>query len=84
MTDVEEKPGIISSKERSPQAFAIGGSSSCEIRFRDLKFSVLVKGQGKVSKDRKYILKGITGICVPGRLLAIMGSSGAGKTTVCF
>jgi ABC-type glutathione transport system ATPase component len=84
MVDVEEKHGIISSKESSPQLVSIGGSTPCEIRFRDLKYSVLVKGQGKISKDRKYILKGITGKCVPGRLLAIMGSSGAGKTTVSF
>ena len=54
----------------------------CDITFTDIIFSVPLKGPGSTAKERKNILKGISGRCVPGRLLAIMGSSGAGKTTV--
>lgn len=55
---------------------------SFTIQFNDIKYSVQEKGPDASAK-RKYILKGISGACVPGRLQAIMGSSGAGKTTVC-
>lgn len=35
-----------------------------------------------VSKEKKYILKDVSGIAEPGRLVAIMGPSGAGKTSL--
>jgi ABC-type multidrug transport system fused ATPase/permease subunit len=38
-------------------------------------------GKGKLVKQQKQILKDITGTFSPGRLVAIMGASGAGKTS---
>ena len=57
------------------------GSNGYHIEFSDVKFSVQTRGPEKQG-ERKYILKGITGMCQPGRLCAMMGSSGAGKTTL--
>ena len=47
-------------------------SPSFDIEFRNLKFSV----------PGKEILKGVSGYCKSGRILAILGQSGAGKSTV--
>lgn len=47
-----------------------------QIDFEDVCFHV------QLASGRKDILKSISGSCKPGRLLSIMGSSGAGKTTV--
>lgn len=70
----------IANGDGSPKTLDVHGSFT--INFNDIKYSVQEKGPDKSAK-RKYILKGISGACVPGRLQAIMGSSGAGKTTVC-
>lgn len=70
----------IANGDGSPKTLDLHGSFT--IYFNDIKYSVQEKGPDKSAK-RKYILKGISGACVPGRLQAIMGSSGAGKTTVC-
>jgi len=43
-----------------------------DIEFRSLRFSV----------PGKDILKGVSGHCKAGRILAILGQSGAGKSTV--
>ncbi|EIE18763.1 hypothetical protein COCSUDRAFT_45222 [Coccomyxa subellipsoidea C-169] len=50
-----------------------------DIEFRDLRFSVPSK---KVGKPHTLILKGVSGYCRSSRLTAIMGASGAGKTTL--
>jgi len=54
------------------------------LTFKDLSYSVRVKN--KNSSGPKYIqreiLKNISGICRPGELTAIMGASGAGKTSL--
>ena len=47
-------------------------SGGFEITFSNLRFNV----------PGKEILKGISGYCKPGRILAILGQSGAGKSTV--
>ena len=49
------------------------------IAFDKLTYSV----QPKTGGPPLAILKGISGSVLPSRVLAIMGSSGAGKTTVC-
>lgn len=60
--------------------------SQVELKFSDIRFSVstspvkaLIMG-GKVGT--KDILKGVSGIAKTGQILAIMGSSGAGKTSL--
>ncbi|GIL42549.1 hypothetical protein Vafri_515 [Volvox africanus] len=56
--------------------------------FQDLRYLVPnpCKGQkgadGTLAPDKLELLKGITGFAVPGSMTALMGGSGAGKTTV--
>ena len=54
------------------------GDDGVDITFTNLKF--LVKDQK--SGEELSILKGVSGACINSRVLAIMGSSGAGKTTL--
>ncbi|GMF46956.1 unnamed protein product [Phytophthora fragariaefolia] len=49
------------------------------IAFQDLRYSVPKPGSPKESLE---LLKGISGFAEPGTLTALMGSSGAGKTTL--
>lgn len=49
----------------------VATSPGFDIEFRNLRFSV----------PGKEILKGVSGYCKPGRILAILGQSGAGKST---
>lgn len=39
-------------------------------------------GSGKEFVARKHLLKNVTGVAYSGELLAVMGASGAGKTTL--
>eukprot|EP00742_Colponemidia_sp_Colp-10_P017271 GILJ01019851.1.p1 GENE.GILJ01019851.1~~GILJ01019851.1.p1 ORF type:complete len:1409 (-),score=187.18 GILJ01019851.1:37-3678(-) len=54
--------------------------------WRDLKYYVTVKNiddkSGKTGTVRKPLLSGVNGFSKPGTLTALMGSSGAGKTTL--
>lgn len=60
------------------------------VAFRDLSFHVQVKDPsapspglcGSVPMTTKRILHGLNGVFQQGRLTAIMGASGAGKTTM--
>lgn len=45
-----------------------------ELQFKELGFVV----HDRASRSAKRILSGVSGSCVPGRLFAIMGPSGAG------
>ncbi|KAG5539776.1 hypothetical protein RHGRI_020105 [Rhododendron griersonianum] len=58
---------------------------SLSIAFNDIKYSVdmpqEMKAQG-IPEDRLELLKGVTGSFRPGVLTALMGVSGAGKTTL--
>ncbi|CAN0470121.1 unnamed protein product, partial [Hapterophycus canaliculatus] len=57
-----------------------------ELRFRDIHFRVEVSKTtafligGKAGM--KHILKGVSGAVASGQILAIIGSSGAGKTSL--
>ncbi|XVE60165.1 hypothetical protein DITRI_Ditri05aG0106000 [Diplodiscus trichospermus] len=51
------------------------------LKFEDVKYKVPVRG-GKNSDAEKYILHGVTGLAHPGEVLALMGPSGGGKTTL--
>jgi ABC-type transport system involved in cytochrome bd biosynthesis fused ATPase/permease subunit len=53
-----------------------------EIVFRDLQFSVPVVDPVTKEQSIKRVLKGVTGVFRPGRLTVILGSSGAGKTSL--
>ncbi|KAE8721104.1 ABC transporter G family member 22 [Hibiscus syriacus] len=51
------------------------------LKFEDVTYKIPVKGE-KNSDANKYILHGITGLVHPGEVLALMGPSGGGKTTL--
>ncbi|XVE95658.1 hypothetical protein REPUB_Repub02eG0117600 [Reevesia pubescens] len=51
------------------------------LKFEDVKYKTPIKGE-KSSDAEKYILHGITGLVHPGEVLALMGPSGGGKTTL--
>jgi ABC-type glutathione transport system ATPase component len=53
-------------------------SATYLLEFSDLVYSVKPKRRGS---SRLTILHGVSGRCEAGRLLALMGASGAGKTT---
>mmetsp|Transcript_50052 Transcript_50052/g.89833 ORF Transcript_50052/g.89833 Transcript_50052/m.89833 type:complete len:652 (-) Transcript_50052:66-2021(-) len=52
------------------------------LTFRDLSYAVDIKKTKEVPAHQKQILQGLSGACKAGRLLAIMGPSGAGKTSL--
>lgn len=57
-----------------------------ELRFKDLRVSVNISKMKAFftgcKSGKKDILKGISGIVASGQILAIIGSSGAGKTSL--
>ncbi|RLN88946.1 hypothetical protein BBJ28_00016558 [Nothophytophthora sp. Chile5] len=52
------------------------------VAFKDLCYTVSVPGGSGKSSQSLELLKGITGYALPGSLTALMGSTGAGKTTL--
>lgn len=57
-----------------------------DFRFRDIRFTVEVsKTKAAVMGEKagvKEILKGVSGVVASGQILAIVGASGAGKTSL--
>lgn len=51
------------------------------LQFQDVKHKVAA-AKGMKSSNAEYILHGITGSVLPGEVLALMGPSGGGKTTL--
>lgn len=67
----------------APRQHSIGldDATRMQIVYRDLKYTVQVKDKETKSFIKKDILKGLNGVIQPGRTTAVMGASGAGKTT---
>ena len=53
------------------------GKGTYTLAFKDISYFVKLQG-GKT----KQILHGVSGTCVSGQLVALMGPSGAGKTSL--
>jgi ATP-binding cassette subfamily G (WHITE) protein 1 len=86
------------SAEYSESSFAAGNSEvainirnsvivrsteASQIVFKDLTFTVPLKPiKGSKKAEEKTILRQISGVFKPGRMTAIMGASGAGKTSL--
>ncbi|XP_004237766.1 ABC transporter G family member 22 isoform X1 [Solanum lycopersicum] len=51
------------------------------LKFQDVKYTVALKGVEN-SDTEKCILQGVSGSACPGEILALMGPSGGGKTTL--
>ncbi|KAL3896285.1 MAG: hypothetical protein SGCHY_004168 [Lobulomycetales sp.] len=67
-------------KTTSENLKPIPQDEQCIIQFRDINFSVSKKVKRKV--ETKVILRGVSGVFKPGRITAVMGASGAGKTSL--
>jgi len=53
-----------------------------QLAYKNVSFNVEVKGNKRGEKETRNILNGCSGVFQPGRLTAIMGASGAGKTSL--
>ena len=56
-----------------------------ELRFEDVWFAYdgpHVAGDGGLQGEREWVLRGVSFVASPGRTLAIVGHTGAGKTTI--
>ena len=51
------------------------------MQFEDVKYTISSK-EKRDENSEKFILQGITGCVEPGEVLALMGPSGGGKTTL--
>lgn len=80
--DVENGRGVMTDslyESSVDEIRTLAADGTYTLHFQNLKFSVKPKGR---SKERLVILKDVSGSCQSGRLLSVMGRSGAGKTTL--
>ncbi|XP_056683677.1 ABC transporter G family member 22 isoform X2 [Spinacia oleracea] len=76
-TGQEETEQQDMSPDSSMRSWNIEPSLPICLRFEDVKFKVTMNSEGE-----KYILHGVSGSATPGELLAMIGPSGGGKTTL--
>lgn len=89
MSDVgnEKENNILKSKDQedddscSWNRIQIEPTLRIRLKFQDVKYSVALKGVEN-SDTEKCILQGVSGSACPGEILALMGPSGGGKTTL--
>ena len=53
-----------------------------QLAFRDVTYTVKLKRPAKDGSNTKTVLRDLSGVCHPGKVVAIMGPSGAGKTSL--
>jgi ABC-type bacteriocin/lantibiotic exporter with double-glycine peptidase domain len=78
MDSTSKEQDLITSTAKA-EIHSIPEADQCTIQFRDIHFSVSIKGK---EKKNKVILENVSGVFRPGRICAVMGASGAGKTSL--
>lgn len=72
-------------REPVQQKASPGGFLECLVTWHDLKYSIITTRMctlGANRKSEKVILQNVQGFCSPGELTAVIGASGAGKTSL--
>jgi ABC-type multidrug transport system ATPase subunit len=80
-TDKHAFTGVHVNKDVSPIEVVAGRLPPVQITYSGIKFGVDIKKE-KGAIEHRAILKGCDGTFNPGRLTAVMGASGAGKTSL--